>query len=93
MKENESQGVDNGLDKDKSTRLKNQDKMTTHNVVANRDERFETSNGYGVNMNLVAKVTKVIMNSKLEVKLGQLIKICPQLKEMVEKSLIKMKRD
>ncbi len=33
------------------------------------------------------------MNSKLEVKLGQLMKICPQLKGMVERSLIKMKED
>jgi hypothetical protein len=33
------------------------------------------------------------MNSKLEVKLGQLIKICPQLRGMVEKSSIKMKED
>jgi hypothetical protein len=30
----------------------------------------ETENGYGVNMNLVAKATKVIMNLILEVKLG-----------------------
>jgi hypothetical protein len=29
MKANESQGVDNNLDKDKSTCLNNQDKMTT----------------------------------------------------------------
>jgi hypothetical protein len=44
-------------------------------------------------MNSVVKATKVIMNSKLEVKLGQLMKICPQLKGMVEKSLIKVKED
>jgi hypothetical protein len=33
------------------------------------------------------------MNSNLEVKLGQLMIIYPQLKGMVEKSLIKMKED
>ncbi len=48
---------------------------------------FETVNGYGVNMNLVAKATKVIVNSKLEVKLGQMMRICLQLRGMVEKSL------
>jgi hypothetical protein len=53
----------------------------------------ETPNGYGVNMNLVAKATRVIMNSKLEVKLGKLMRICLQLMGMVEKSLIKMKED
>jgi hypothetical protein len=37
--------------------------------VANQDERFETLNGYGVNMNSIAEATKVIMNLKLEVKL------------------------
>jgi hypothetical protein len=31
------------------------------------------------------------MNLKLEVKLGQLVRICPRLKGMLEKSLIKMK--
>jgi hypothetical protein len=36
MKVSESQRVDNNLDKDKST-LKNQDRMITHNVVANQD--------------------------------------------------------
>jgi hypothetical protein len=44
-------------------------------------------------MNLVAEATKAIINSKLEVKLEQLMKICPQLKGMVEKSLIKMRED
>jgi hypothetical protein len=44
-------------------------------------------------MNLVAEAIKAIINSKLEVKLGQLMKICPQLKGMVEKSLIKMRKD
>jgi hypothetical protein len=38
-------------------------------------------------MNLVAKATKVIVNSKLEVKLGQMMRICLQLRGMVEKSL------
>jgi hypothetical protein len=93
MKASESQGVDNSLDKEKSTCLKNQDKMIIHNVVANKNGMFETSNGYVVNMKSIAKATKVIMNSKLEVKLGQLMKICPQLKGMVEKSSIKMKEE
>ncbi len=35
MKASESQGVDNNLDKDKSTYLKNQDRMTLQSVVAN----------------------------------------------------------
>ncbi len=42
-------------------------------------------------MNLVVEATKVIMNSKLEMKLGQLMKNCPQLSGMVETSLIKLK--
>jgi hypothetical protein len=33
------------------------------------------------------------MNLKLEVKLGQLMRICLQLRGMVEKSLIKMRED
>ncbi len=32
-----------------------------------------------------------MMNSKLEVKLGQLRRLCPQLKDMIEKSLLKMR--
>jgi hypothetical protein len=67
--------------------------MTIQSVVANRNGMFETPNGYGINTNLVAKATKVIMNSKLDVKLGQLMRICPQLRGMVEKSSIKMKED
>ncbi len=35
MKASESQGVDNNLNKDKSTYLKNQDRMTLQSVVAN----------------------------------------------------------
>jgi hypothetical protein len=57
MKASESQGIDNNLNKDKSTYLKNQDKMTLQSVVANRNGMFETPNGYGVNMNLIAKAT------------------------------------
>jgi hypothetical protein len=53
--------------------------MIIHSVVANQNGMFETLNGYGVNMNSIIKATKVIMNSKLEVKLGQLMMICPQL--------------
>jgi hypothetical protein len=44
-------------------------------------------------MNLVAEAIEAIINLKLEVKLGQLMKICPRLKGMVEKSLIKMRED
>jgi len=35
---------------------------------------FEIVNG--VDMNLVAEATKIIMNSKLEMKLGQMMRIC-----------------
>jgi hypothetical protein len=34
--------------------------MITQSVVANQNERFETPNGYGINMNSVVKATKVI---------------------------------
>jgi hypothetical protein len=67
--------------------------MIIHNVVANRNGMFEKLNGCVVDMKSIAKATKVIMNLKLEVKLRQLMKICAQLKGMVEKSLIKMKED
>jgi hypothetical protein len=33
----------------------------------------------------------MMMTLKLEVKLGQLLRICPQLMKMMEKSLMKMK--
>ncbi len=65
MEANGSQGVNNNLDKGKSTCSKNQE-----DVVANQNGMVETPNGYGVNMNSIGKATKVIMNSKLEVKLG-----------------------
>jgi len=42
-------------------------------------------------MDLVIKAIEAIGNWKLEMKLGWLMKICPQLKGMVTKSLIKMK--
>jgi hypothetical protein len=61
--------------------------------VANQNKMLETPNGYGVTKNLVVETTKVIMNSKLEMKLGQLMKNCPQLRGMVEKSLIKLKEN
>jgi len=61
--------------------------------VINQNGMFETSNGYGINMNSIATSTKVIMNLKLEMKLGQLMKICFQLTRMVENSLIQMKED
>ncbi len=65
MEANGSQGVNNNLDKGKSTCSKNQ-----KNVVANQNGMVETPKGYGVNMNSIAKTKKIIMNSKLEVKLG-----------------------
>ncbi len=75
------------------TCLKNQDKMTIQSVMANQDGMVETLNGSRINMNLVAKATKVIMNLKLKVKLKHLMIICPQLRGMVETSLVKMKED
>jgi hypothetical protein len=36
------------------------------------------------------ELPKFMMNSKMEMKLGQLLKIPPQLKEMMIKSLLKM---
>ncbi len=79
MKVSESKGVDNRLDKGKSTCIKNQDRMGIQNVMANQDGMFkdklgQTHKGYGVNMDSLAEATKVIMNAKLEVKLGQLMK-------------------
>jgi hypothetical protein len=79
MKVSESKGVDNRLDKGKSTCIKNQDRMAIQNVMANQDGMFKdklahTHKGYGVNMDSLAEATKVIMNAKLEVKLGQLMK-------------------
>jgi hypothetical protein len=44
-------------------------------------------------MNLVVEATKAIINLKMEVQLGQLMRIFPQLKRMVEKSLIKTRED
>ncbi len=92
MKASKSQGINNNLNKDKSTCLKNQDKRIKQSVVANWNERVEAPNGYGVNMNLIAKAIEVIMNLKLKV-MGYLMRICLQLRGMVEKSLIKMKED
>ncbi len=93
MKASESYGVNNSLKKEKLTCLNNQDIMTIQSVVINQNGMFETSNGYGINMNSIATSTKVIMNLKLEMKLGQLMKICFQLTGMVENSLIQMKED
>jgi hypothetical protein len=35
------------------------------------------------------ELPKFMMNSNIEVKLGQLLEICPQLREMMTKSLLK----
>ncbi len=57
MKASESHGVDNNLNQENLTCLNNQNRMTIQSVVANGNGMFETSNGYGVNMNLVRKAT------------------------------------
>jgi hypothetical protein len=57
------------------------------------DRLAQTWNGHRGNMNFIVEATKMIMNLKLEVKLGQLMRICLQLRGMVEKSLIKMRED
>jgi hypothetical protein len=44
-------------------------------------------------MDSVVEATKMIMNLKLEMKLGLLIKIFPQLRRMMEKSSIKMREN
>jgi hypothetical protein len=36
------------------------------------------------------KMVKFVINSKMEVKLGQLLNICPQLRKIMTKSLLKM---
>jgi hypothetical protein len=36
------------------------------------------------------KLREFMMNSKIEVKLKQLLEICPELKEMMTKSLLKI---
>jgi hypothetical protein len=36
------------------------------------------------------ELPKFVMNSKIEMKLGQLLEICPQLREIMTKSLLKM---
>jgi len=38
------------------------------------------------------ELPKLMMNLKLEMKLGQLLKICPQLIKMMEKSLLKIQK-
>ncbi len=57
------------------------------------DKLAQTHNEFGINMDSIIEVTEVIMKFKLEVKLGELMRICPQLKRMVKKSLIKMRKD
>jgi len=45
------------------------------------DEQMEKGSG---------KLQEFTMNSKIKVKLGQLLEICPQLRKMMTKSLLKM---
>jgi hypothetical protein len=68
MEANKSQGVDNNLDKEKSTCLKNQNIITTQNIVANQNGMLETPNGYGVTMNSINKSYK--SNYEFEIRNG-----------------------
>jgi hypothetical protein len=43
-------------------------------------------------MEKIGELPKLMMNFKLEVKLGQLLWICPQLIKMMEKSLLKIQK-
>jgi hypothetical protein len=45
------------------------------------DEQMEKGSG---------KLQEFMMNSKIEVKLGKLLEICPQVREMMTKLLLKM---
>jgi hypothetical protein len=38
------------------------------------------------------ELSKLMMNFKFEVKLGQLLRICPQLRKMTKKSLLKIQK-
>jgi hypothetical protein len=49
-----------------------------------------TKNHYWSNGEKNGELIEFVMNSKIEVKLGQLLDICPQLKKIMTKSLLKM---
>ncbi len=70
------------LDKDESTYQKSSP-MVKQNLLPQKinDEQMEKGSG---------KLQEFTMNSKIEVKLGQLLEICLQLRKMMTKSLLKM---
>jgi len=70
------------LDKEESTCLKRR-LVAKQNVLPQKItiNQMEKESG---------ELPKFVMNSKIEVKLGQLLEICPQLKEIMTKSLLKM---
>jgi hypothetical protein len=57
--------------------------VAKHNLLPHKMNVKQMEKGSG-------ELQKFVMNSKIEVKLGQLLEICPQLKEMMTKSLLKM---
>jgi FtsZ-interacting cell division protein YlmF len=70
------------LDKDESTYQKSSP-MVKQNLLPQKinDEQMEKGSG---------KLQEFTMNSKIKVKLGQLLEICLQLRKMMTKSLLKM---
>jgi hypothetical protein len=83
-KPNTNEGDEMGLTpkKEESTCLK-RGLMAKRNVLPQKIiiEQMEKGNG---------ELPKFMMNSKIEMKLGQLLKICPQLRKTMTKSLLKM---
>jgi FtsZ-interacting cell division protein YlmF len=79
---NEMDEMDMILDKEESTCQKNSP-MVKQNMLPQKmnDEQIEKGSG---------KLQEFTMNSKIKVKLGQLLEICPQLRKMMTKSLLKM---
>ncbi len=79
---NEVDKMDMILDKEESTCPKNSP-MAKQNLLPQKmnDEQMEKGSG---------KLQEFMMNSKIEVKLGKLLEICPQVREMMTKLLLKM---
>ncbi len=61
-------------------------KLTTHQDVLVKGVEVECL------MEIFGELPKLMMNFKLEVKLGQLLRIFPQLIKMMEKSLLKIQK-
>jgi len=61
-------------------------KLTTHQDVLVKGVEVECL------MENFGELPKLMMNFKLEMKLGQLFRICPQLRKMMEKSLLKIQK-